>query len=254
MKRANLKHSIKFGDGTLENGKFKGIDTYEDWHLIPSSRPTIPPPGVETKFVTIPGLDGSVDLSQFIRKDRPAYGDRGGTFEFYVENDKEFWMTTYPKILNTLHGKRIKMVLNEDDPDYYWEGRFTVDKHEPGDGNWSTVSISFQVNPWKRKIRKAMDGTVWDNFNFEQDYDYVPWGLDNVSVSGTWSKQIWGDGYYFPLEVRGLTGSVSVTFGGKTETVAAGEQKSIGHAEYGLNTIQMTGNGTVRLNWRGGSL
>ena len=118
MIQSNYKHSIRFGDGTLENGKFKGVDTYEDWHLIPSSRPTIAMPGVEVKFVTIPGMDGALDLSQFIRKDRPAYGNRSGTFEFYVENmyddfnQNEYWMTVYPKIVNTLHGKKFKMGIN----------------------------------------------------------------------------------------------------------------------------------------------
>lgn len=254
MLRTNMKHSIKFGDGTLENGKFTGIDTYEDWHLIPSSRPNISMPGVETKFVTIPGMDGSLDLSQFIRKDRPAFGDRSGSFEFYVENDHEFWMTIYPKIVNALHGKRFKMVLNEDDPDYYWEGRFTVDRYESGDGNWSTVSISYAIAPYKRRIRKVSEKMIWDNFNFEKDYDYDPWNLDDVNVVDGGFLDIWGDGYPFQLEVTGLSDSVDVNFGGETKTVAAGETVKIGHAVYGSQRITFSGTGHVKVDWRGGSL
>lgn len=207
MKRARYKHSILFGDGTLEDGKFVGIDTYEAWHLIPSSRPTIAMPGIETKYVTIPGRDGSLDLSEFLRKDRPAYGDRSGSFEFVVENDfdvdardEEFWMTIYPNIVNALHGKKFKMVLREDDPDYYWEGRFTVDKYEPGDGYHSTVTISYAISPYKRRIRKYSEGMVWDNFNFEKDHDYSPWNLGNIT--GNYTCNIWGDGYPFQIEAK----------------------------------------------------
>lgn len=259
MIRSNKKHSILFGDGTLDHGKFVGVDTYEDWHLVPSSRPAIASPGVETKFVTIPGRDGSLDLSEFLRNGRPAYGDRSGSFDFYVENGwdenanpEEFWMTLYPRIVNTLHGKKFKMVLNEDDPDYYWEGRFTVDKYDPGDGYHSKVTISYAVAPFKRRIHKTLERTVWDNFNFEKDYDYDPWGLDRVV--GGWDGIIWGDGYPFQLEVTGLSGNVNVTFGGETVQVASGTTRKIGHAEYGPNQILTSGSGTVSINWRGGSL
>lgn len=264
MKRQKFKHAIIFGDGTLENGKFTGVNTYEDFHLIPSSRPNISAPGVETKFVTIPGRDGSIDLSEFLRNGRPAYGDRSGSFEFTVENDwdldaksEEFWMTIYPKLFNKLHGRRFKMVLIEDDPDYYWEGRFTVDKYESGDGNHSQVSISYAVGPFKRKIRKNSEGMVWDNFNFEKDYDHDPLGLNQISIQDPWSQNIWGDGYPFPLEVRSINGNASVAFGGETKTISTGQTINIGHAEYGWNRITITPTtvpATFSLDWRGGSL
>lgn len=259
MKRKSYMHSIRFGDGTIgSDGRFVGYDTYTDWHLIPASRPTIGMPGVETKFVPIPGLDGSVDLSEFLRSDRPAYGRRTGTFEFYVDNNdyetEEFWMTIYPKIVNILHGKKFKMVLNEDDPDYYWDGRFTVDKFDADDGYHSKVSISYAVQPWKMKIRKYSEGMVWDNFNFEKDYDYDPWTLSHVEVNGVWSLSLNGDGAPYPMEVTGKTGSVVVTFGGETKTVNAGETVEVGHAVYGPNQITISGSGTLSLDWRGGSL
>lgn len=255
MVRKSYKHSILFGDGTLDsNGQFVGYDTWEDWHLIPSSRPTISMPGIEAKYVTIPGRDGAVDVSEMVRTGRPAYGDRTGSFEFFVENDKEFWMTIYPKLLNTLHGKKFKMVLREDDPDYYWDGRFTVGKYEPGDGSHSTVSIGYQVRPFKRRIRKILGTTLWDNFNFEQDYDYDPWGLNNITVNAGWSKVIHGDGYPFPLEVTVLSGPLTIMFGGEMVTMETGQSMNVGHASYGDNPVSIIGNGSCRINWQGGSL
>lgn len=257
MIRSNFHHSIRFGDGTLDSkGRFKGYDTYEDWHLIPSSRPTISMPGVETKFVTIPGVDGALDLSQFLRKDRPAYGNRAGTFEFNVENDNEFWMTTYPKIVNVLHGKKFKMVLNEDDPDYYWEGRFTVDKYEPGNGNWSTVAISYQVGPWKMKIRNANEDMVWDNFNFEKDYDYYPSGINNYYVIGyRLFGPINGEGYPSKMTVRSISGSFFIDCNGVGYNLPSGGAVEVGPLKLGNgNYIGIQGSGIVAISWHGGSL
>ena len=50
------------------------IDTWDDWKLIPSSRPVIAPPIERTKFVTVPCRDGSLDYSQTVPK-RATYDD-----------------------------------------------------------------------------------------------------------------------------------------------------------------------------------
>ena len=38
-------------------------NTWDDWHLIPKSRPLVNPPSVKTNVVDIPGGDGALDLS-----------------------------------------------------------------------------------------------------------------------------------------------------------------------------------------------
>ena len=247
MKRQRFKHSIQFGDGTLVNGKFVGLDTYEDFHLIPSSRPTISMPGVETKFVTIPGRDGSYDLTNFIRRGNPAYGDRSGTFEFYVENDwdegarqEEFWMTIYPRMVNALHGKKFKMVLREDDPDYFWEGRFTVDKYDPGDGHHSTVSISYHVGPYKWKIRSGSD-MLWDNFNFEKEYD-------NSMQSG----QVTIRNGFLRVDVTGAGADTVLNIG--NEAIPLGGRSYMQIVRPVSGTVALSLNGPGTMEWREGSL
>ena len=247
MLHTDYHHSIRFGDGTLVNGEFAGLDTWEDWHLIPTSRPTISMPGVETKFVTIPGMDGSIDLSQFLRGDRPAFGNRGGTFEFYVSNmyddpdQNEFWMTVYPKIVNSIHGKKFKMVLREDDPDYFWEGRFTVDKFEPSDGSHSTVAISYQVGPYKWKIRDGNAPFTWNNFNFQNDFDqYVDTGY------------CFGNGGVVRVEVTGAGPNSSVTIGSETIPLNGRANANIVRTINGRTRIALTGQGSI--SWREGSL
>ena len=248
MKRQRFKHSILFGDGTLENGQFVGLDTYKDFHLIPSSRPTIAMPGIETKYVTIPGRDGTLDLSNYLREDRPAYGDRSGNFEFVVENDfdvdarpEEFWMTIYPRLVNTLHGKKFKMVLLEDDPDYFWEGRFSVEKYEPGEGHHSEVSIAYQVGPYKWKIRPGNDDIAWDNFNFERDND------NHINAG-----YCYGNGGVVRIEVTGANSGTKVQFGNEQISLGGRSKAQIIRPIDGKKQIALIGTG--HLTWREGSL
>ena len=260
-----MMHSIVFGDGTFypagssdhKEGQFMPTlaDTYKDWFLIPSSRPTVSMPGTDTKFASIPGRDGDLDLSQWIRSDRPAYRNRTGSFEFYVENGHEFWTTLFQRIHNGLHGRKFKMVLEEDDPAYYYEGRFAVSE-DRSDSAWSSVKIDYSLQPWKRRIHKAADPMVWDIFNFEADHDYGS-SLNAIVVDGTISMNLWGDGYPWIPEIEVTDGGpITVLFGGKTAVIATTgiTGGSIGRATYGNNVIRFTGTGTVSLNWRGGSL
>ena len=70
-----MYHSITFGDK----------NTWDDWHLIPSTRPLVNPPSRKKNTVDIPGADGSLDLSNVV-SGHPVYENRSGSFEFIVEN------------------------------------------------------------------------------------------------------------------------------------------------------------------------
>ena len=146
-----MYHSITFGDGTLDgNGHFAGKNTWVDWHLLPSSRPIVAQASVNTVFVNIPGrVNGPINLSNYLTGS-PVYGQRSGSFEFLVDNDHEYWETIRMKIANYLHGKRMRMCL-EDDPDYYYEGRFTLASFASEPTN-SKLVINYTLNPYKYRI------------------------------------------------------------------------------------------------------
>ena len=76
-----MYHSITFRDN---NGN--EVNTWDDWHLIPSTRPLVNLPSVRTKNVEIPGANGSVDLTEILSGE-PLYGDRTGSFDFLPLND-----------------------------------------------------------------------------------------------------------------------------------------------------------------------
>ena len=137
-----MYHSITFGDGSLytsgsKQGQFKGTNTWEDWHLIPVTRPVIAAAKVFSKFVDIPGAHGTHDLSEYLTG-HPIYKDRSGSLEFYTNSDDpEPWERLRARITNFLHGKKLKICL-EDDPLFCWEGRFSFNE-------WKSEQICSKV-------------------------------------------------------------------------------------------------------------
>ena len=157
-------HSITFGDGTIENGKFIGTNTWKDWFLIPDDRPDVANPSVKTNFIEIPGRDGTIDMSEYLTG-KPSFGDRSGSWSFIVDNDHIGWESLRSMITEFLHGKRMKCVL-EDDPGWYFQGRFQV-KPKSGQKN-SAIEIEYVLEPYKYHILPN-DDWLWDPFNFETD-------------------------------------------------------------------------------------
>lgn len=254
-----MYHSITFGDGSLypsgheKEGQFMGVNTWDDWHLIPTERPSIASPGVSTSFVEIPGRDGAIDMTTFLTG-RPVYGERQGSFDFYVDNDHEYWETIRMKIMNFLHGQRMRIVL-EDDPDYYWEGRFVVDSWK-SEAARSRISINYQVGPYKKRIRSDGDtDIVWDTFNFENDYDYYA-SLHDIRVNNDnpeFETTINGGEYPFPVYAT-ATGNVQITWNGEVMPYTAGQELMLGKARNGINTLSVSGDGSVSVRFTGGSL
>jgi len=169
-----MYHSITFAkdiqvypEGHEKAGRLMGTNTWDDWHLIPSSRPVIASPGVSAKFVEIPGRDGRIDMTEYLCG-RPVFGARSGSFEFYVDNDHEYWETIRMKIANYLHGQRCYISL-EDDPRFYWEGRFTFNSWKSEATN-SKVVIDYALEPYKKSLIGSDASDIpWDIFNFESD-------------------------------------------------------------------------------------
>ena len=161
---ANQYHSIIFQ--TKKNDD-EGKNTWDDWHIVPTSRPKFNMPSVKSNFVEIPGGDGSLDLTTALTG-RPMYSNRQGSFEFVVLNDYGYWAERYSDIANYLHGKNFKATLC-DDPDYYYEGRFYLNEWK-SEKNYSKIVIDYNVGPYKRAWNSPGDRWLWDEFNFVTGY------------------------------------------------------------------------------------
>lgn len=141
-----MYHSLIFKSGNTT------INTWDNWHLIPVTRPVLAQPNPVYNFVDIPGSDGSMDLTDYLIG-RPTYSDRQGSFEFYVANESSNgesfgnWANRRAQIAAFLNGRKMKMYL-EDDPNYYYEGRFFLKAWTP-DASHSKVTIEYRVKPYR---------------------------------------------------------------------------------------------------------
>lgn len=143
---ARQYHSITFKDALADTG----TNTWDDWHLIPSTRPSIAVPKTSEKYIEVPGRHGALDLSGFLTGS-PTFSTRTGTWEFYVDHDQwNSWAETYSTILWALHGKILKVIL-DDDPEWYYEGRFNVSNWQTNK-DYSTITIGYTLDPFKMKV------------------------------------------------------------------------------------------------------
>ena len=129
-------HSIYFGD----------YNTWDEWHLVPSSRPTPTVPAARTNYVNIPGRNGSLDLTEALTG-YTVYDDRTIEGEFILYDQSLNWMDVYQDIMLKLHGKKMKIRLI-DDMNWYYVGRVTVNDLA-SNSDFSSITISATVEPYK---------------------------------------------------------------------------------------------------------
>ena len=75
------------------------------------------------------------------------------------------WHMAYSDIMDYLHGQKLRAVL-EDDPEYFYEGRFTVNVWK-SEKDWSRITIDYDVGPYKWSVLSSTDDWLWDPFNFQ---------------------------------------------------------------------------------------
>lgn len=134
-----MYHSITF---TNEDGVSK--NTWDDWHLIPSERPSIAYPSPKTQITQIAHVHGiaydATEIQGFL-----SYGLSSGSWAFVVSDQTMNWVDLYSELLNYMHGHRVRIVL-EDDPNHYYEGRVKVNWQTGA--SFSSVSIEYSINKY----------------------------------------------------------------------------------------------------------
>lgn len=201
----NGEHAIQIGDK----------HTYDDWHLIPSPIPIITPAVPKYSFTDIPGMNGSLDLTETLQ-DYIAYQNREGSWTFYVENDKEeTWAELLSIIANDTAGRRLKIVL-EDDPNWYYMGRVSVNTWA-SEQIASKITLNYILEPFKYSIYSTLGDWLWDTFNFNKDYAY-DW--TDISVVGTKTLEFdWKGTAVTPtITVSGTTNGMWFTFSSENFT------------------------------------
>lgn len=141
----------------LNKGMYKGIyfdDIHSFYDLNLILAPFVPVPATaKTNYIEITGGDGSLDLSEALGEIK--YKARDFTFTFTINPlDAMTFDEKVSQVSNALNGKRCKITLDRD-PDYYWEGRCTVDKYAQ-DKNLKQISVKATVKPYKLKQNETV--------------------------------------------------------------------------------------------------
>ena len=125
-----------------------GKNTYGEWEMYPTSRPHVAPPEVKTSYVDLPGADGGLDYTDLLTGE-PRYGYRKGSWEFLlIPQDR--WAAVYRSLVSFLHGRQHTVIL-EDDPDYVYTGRLSVNEWQSAAHN-SLITIDYILEPFPRNI------------------------------------------------------------------------------------------------------
>lgn len=127
---------------------FDDKHSYRDWALVCKSRPKVSPPVPKTKLIQVPGSDKIIDLTQHLTG-KVHYEPRTISFEFIMTAHRERWADLYSDILDTLHGKTVKIVM-DNDPNWYYTGRVTVGDLE-AEKVTANLSMTATVEPYKRE-------------------------------------------------------------------------------------------------------
>lgn len=145
-----MYHSITFVNENYVGPGGTTRNTWDDWHLVPASRPVFSPPALKEHIIDIPGKDGVLDFTESLTG-YPMFERREGSFEFIVMNGYLEWYTLYSTISSFLHGHKLKAIL-EDMPDEYYEGRFVISDWK-SEKDYSRITISYKVDPFKWDVQ-----------------------------------------------------------------------------------------------------
>ncbi len=224
--------------------------TYKDWNLILTST-DIDFPDPKTETVDIPGADGELDFSEVLTGDI-SYKNRTISFEFEMIDRFANWKNKISEISNYLHGKKFKIILDEDSSFYYF-GRVTVNNFKSNKST-GTITIEADVEPYKCDIYASNEDWLWDTFNFET-------GIINetkeLQVNGELEVAIYGRRKKVvpKINCNSLENQMQVVFKGETYNLSNGTQKilNIEICEE-KNVLKFIGIGTISIEYRGGSL
>lgn len=230
-----------------------GKHSLRDFGLWIQNTDCIGDPVLFTQYVTVPGRSGFLDLSEVIAG-RPVFESRPIHIELSGFKDPFSWDGLVSSMRNAYNGKRVTLVF-DNDPSWYWIGRAEITGFQR-ERSKGTITLSIpHADPYKYYYVSTTEPWLWDSFSFT---DGICAQLSNRTVSGTAAIRVpQSDAPVVPqITVSSLTGTLTVSANGMTHTVTANGTyywpDFILYSNY--DTITFSGNATVSITYRKGSL
>lgn len=204
------------------------FNTWHDWRCTVTAK-SVTPAEPKTNYVDIDGAHGSLDLSEALTGE-PVYGTSAIAASFMCsEGTHREREALLRRIRTALHGRKV-LIIEPDDPDHFFLGRVAI-KEPVNNLAYMTFSIEAVCDPW----RYAMNET---NRTVTVGRDRVDLVLNNC-----------GDKTLCPVIT--VTGSVTISFMGKTTELQKGSYKVTDlRLVHGPNVVTISGSGSVAFTYR----
>ncbi len=189
-------------------------------------------PAVKDEKTDIPGADGDLDQTEFFGE--PKYENRTHRFDFSTMAPAEEFPAVYSNVLNRLHGRKMRIIL-DDDPLYFYLGRCHVSNftNEKGVG---TISVECDCEPYKYK----KDITV---------IAQAVSGAQAITLTNGRKRAV------PEVQVYTQSGSMQIEYQGSIWNLSSGSY-TLPELELieGENVVTVAGTGTVTFSWQEGDL
>ena len=210
---------------------FGEYNTAEDWGLTMSTK-KIPLPAPKTTFVSVPGRDGDIDMTEAL--DGVVHYDvRPASFVFEIlEGTVQERLELAKTISQVLHGQMLRIIDQDDYPGYYLIGRVSVTEVNHNKA-YSTIKVSATCRPWRYAINEASRTIVLTS-------------LTRVIVLNN-------DGSMVVNPMINVSGSLNLEFGTSSVNLTTGVYVLPSfRLRPGLNTIKVSGSGSAVFTYREG--
>ena len=218
----------------IQNGvSFGGVHSFNDLDLI-LGEVSVSPASPKEVFVSIPGADGSIDITEAFGEVK--YNDRTAAFAFSMNPGNDLseaaWEKKKTEVCNRLNGLRCEITIDKD-PKYYWVGRCKVNELSTAK-RLRRIVVTATVAPYKLK----QDVTV-NRFVLEKTpREYV---LTNArkTVCPTFE----------------CTESAEIVIGDSTFNISTGTHKFLDiQLKEGKTPVTVSGVGTLEIKYQEGDL
>lgn len=231
----------------MKGVNFGDKHTYQEWKLI-LTHTDISFPNVKKETINIPGADGELDFTESLSGD-VKYENRKILFEFVTTDQRITWKNLISEIANYLHGRKFKIILDED-PNFYYYGRAEINQFK-SDKSIGTITIECNVEPYKYDLSSSTEDWLWDPFSFENG---IIIETQDIKVDGEQEIIIYGRRKKVIPKIT-CDNPIQVVFKANTYNLFAGTQKVLNiEICEGQNVLKFIGNGIVSIEYRGGSL
>ena len=232
----------------------KTFHTVNDWNLGLGNNNYIGDPEMETTYISIPGRDGLIDVSEAI-SGRRIYKKRELAFELGGIHPHWNWDATISGMRNSIEGRVCRLTL-DNDAEYYWRGRVFIQGFDRFRSLGTFTLAVPNADPYKYDVLSSSDPWLWDPFNFEtgeiiQEEAHVVVGSETVTIPHghmpTCPDLVVSDK---------ISGVFSVAFEGTAYNLNVGSNKIPAIMVGGDRdaVLQFIGTATVQIVYRGGSL